>query len=85
MTARDLLSSARFGVTHRFMRIALGTAGIVVAYRHDLSLGLLGLPLIASGIIGWCPVCNAVEHTLRRWSRSPRRGDCEGPPGETPA
>lgn len=85
MTARDLFSSAGFGVTHRFVRIVLGTFGIVAAYRHDLPLGLLGLPLIASGIVGWCPVCNAVEHTLLRWNRPLRCGGCEAPLAETPA
>jgi len=78
---RKLLFTARFGVTHRLTRIMLGTLGVVAAYRYDLPLGLVGLLLIASGIVGWCSVCDTAESATRRWYRPLRRGLCRRRPG----
>jgi hypothetical protein len=74
-----MLFRARFGVAHRFLRIALGTVGVVAAYRYELPLGLLGLLLIASGIAGWCSVCDTAESATRRWYQPRRRGPCRKP------
>jgi len=75
---RSELFKARFGVAHRFLRIALGAVGVVAAYRYELPLGLLGLLLIASGIVGWCSVCDTAESAARRWHQ-PRRCPCRRP------
>lgn len=70
-----------FGVTHRFVRIALGATGVAAAYRHDLPLGLLGLLLIVSGVAGWCSVCETAGAAGRRFRFGrPQTGDSGGDP-----
>lgn len=68
---------ARFGVAHRFLRIALGAIGVAAAYRYELPLGLLGLLLVTSGVAGWCSLCEAADAADRRLQR--RAAELSGP------
>ncbi|MDX1610065.1 MAG: DUF2892 domain-containing protein [Halofilum sp. (in: g-proteobacteria)] len=68
--------AAGLGVSGRFLRLALGIAGLAAAYRLELPIGLLGLVLIASAIVGWCGLCEATGSA--QWPQRARRASAGG-------
>jgi hypothetical protein len=43
------------GSTDKALRMVIGVAMIAIGYTYQNTLWIFGIPILVTGIIGWCP------------------------------